>query len=38
MAAVLDGEPLLTPPADSIANMKVIDDVYTAAGLKPRGT
>jgi predicted dehydrogenase len=38
VAAVLDGEPLLTPPADSIANMKVIDDIYTAAGLRPRGT
>jgi predicted dehydrogenase len=38
VAAVLDGAPLLTPPADSIANMKVIDDVYTAAGLRPRGT
>jgi predicted dehydrogenase len=38
VAAVLDGAPLLTPPADSIANMKVIDDIYTAAGLRPRGT
>ncbi len=26
----------LTPPSDSIANMKVIDDVYRAAGLEPR--
>ena len=38
VAAVLDGAPLLTPPADSIANMKVIDDIYTTAGLRPRGT
>jgi predicted dehydrogenase len=35
-AAVLRGEPLLTPPSDSIANMRVIDDVYRAAGLQPR--
>ncbi len=34
--AVLHGEPILTPPADSIANMAVIDDIYTAAGLSPR--
>jgi predicted dehydrogenase len=37
-AAVLDGAEVLTPPADSIANMKVIDATYTAAGLRPRGT
>jgi predicted dehydrogenase len=35
-AAVVDGGPVLTPPADAIANMKVIDDVYRAAGLEPR--
>ena len=35
-AAVLRGEPTLTPPADSIANMTVIDQVYRAAGLEPR--
>ena len=34
--AVLDGGPVLTPPADSIANMTVIDAVYRAAGLEPR--
>jgi predicted dehydrogenase len=34
--AVLRGEPTLTPPADSIANMRVIDDIYRAAGLTPR--
>jgi predicted dehydrogenase len=34
--AVLDGSPVLTPPADSIANMAVIDAVYKAAGMKPR--
>ena len=35
-AAVVDGAPVLTPPADSIATMRVIDDVYRAAGLEPR--
>jgi predicted dehydrogenase len=37
-AAVLRGEPTLTPPADSIANMRVLDAIYVAAGLTPRGT
>jgi predicted dehydrogenase len=36
-AAVLRGEPILTPPADAIKNMKVIDAIYVAAGLRPRG-
>jgi len=36
-AAVLHGEPVLTPPSDSIATMRVIDAVYRAAGLTPRG-
>ncbi|MCU1682788.1 MAG: oxidoreductase [Amycolatopsis sp.] len=35
-AAVLRGEPVLTPPADSIANMAVIDSIYTSAGLPVR--
>jgi predicted dehydrogenase len=35
-AAVLRGQPVLTPPADSIANMTVIDSIYTAAGLPVR--
>jgi predicted dehydrogenase len=34
--AVLDGSPVLTNAADSIANMEVIDAVYTAAGLPLR--
>ena len=34
--AVLRGEPILTGPADSIANMRVIDAAYRAAGLEPR--
>jgi predicted dehydrogenase len=37
-AAVLRGEPTLTPPADSIANMRVLDAIYVAAGMRPRGT
>ena len=36
--AVLRGEPTLTPPADSIANMRVLDAIYVAAGMHPRGT
>src|SRR5258708_6952320 len=35
-SAVADGAPVLTPPADAIANMRVIDAVYRAAGLQPR--
>jgi predicted dehydrogenase len=37
-AAVLRGQPTLTPPADSIANMRVLDAIYVAAGMTPRGT
>jgi predicted dehydrogenase len=37
-AAVLRGESTLTPPADSIANMRVLDAIYVAAGMTPRGT
>ena len=37
-AAVLRGEPTHTPPADSIANMRVLDAIYVAAGMPPRGT
>ena len=36
VSAVRNGTGNLTPPSDSIANMKVIDDVYRAAGLEPR--
>ena len=35
--AVLRGEQVLTAPQDAVANMTVIDAVYTAAGLSPRG-
>ena len=34
--AVLRGEAILTPPADSIANMRTIDEIYRAAGMEPR--
>jgi predicted dehydrogenase len=35
-AAVVDGAPILTPPSDAVANMAVIDAIYTAAGLPVR--
>ncbi|WP_067567939.1 Gfo/Idh/MocA family protein [Nocardia acidivorans] len=35
-AAVLRGEPVKTPPEDSVATMTVIDAIYTAAGLPLR--
>ena len=38
LAAVREGTPTLTPPAESIANMRVIDAVYERAGLPLRGT
>jgi predicted dehydrogenase len=36
-SAVRHGTPVLTPPADSVQNMRVIDAVYDAAGLPLRG-
>ena len=36
-AAVREGAPFPTHAADSIANMRVIDAIYTKAGLGPRG-
>ena len=36
VAAVREGIPTLTPPAESVANMRVIDAAYRAAGLEPR--
>jgi predicted dehydrogenase len=36
VAAVRDGTPTLTPPSDSVANMRVLDAAYRAAGLQPR--
>ena len=36
VAAVRDGVPTLTEPAESVANMRVIDAAYRAAGLEPR--
>ncbi len=37
-SAVLRGEEPLTPPSDSVSNMKVIDAIYQAAGMRLRGT
>lgn len=37
-ANVRDGAPILTTAEEGIANMRVIDAVYRAAGMKPRGT
>jgi predicted dehydrogenase len=34
--AVLRGTPTLTPPSDAVANMRVIDAIYRAAGMHPR--
>jgi predicted dehydrogenase len=36
-ASVLRGEPSLTPAEDAVTTMRIIDDVYTAAGLPLRG-
>jgi len=35
--AVRNGTPVPTGPDDAVANMRVIDAVYAAAGLQPRG-
>ena len=35
--AVLSGGPVLTPPGDAVVTMSLIDDVYRAAGMRPRG-
>jgi predicted dehydrogenase len=37
VAAVHDGGSVLTPPADAIGTMRLIDDIYRAAGLPIRG-
>jgi predicted dehydrogenase len=37
VAAVLDGEEQPTGGEDAVANMRVIDGIYRAAGLQPRG-
>lgn len=37
LAAVRDGGPVLTDPADAILTMRVIDDIYRKAGLPLRG-
>jgi predicted dehydrogenase len=35
--AIQTGAPILTPPSDAVANMRVIDAIYRAAGMQPRG-
>lgn len=35
--AVLRGQPVLTTPDDAVANMEVVDAVYRAASMRPRG-
>ena len=35
-AAIRTGAPTLTPPPESVANMRVIDSAYRSAGLEPR--
>jgi predicted dehydrogenase len=37
VGAVLRGEPVRTPPEDAVVNMRLIDDIYRAAGLPLRG-
>jgi predicted dehydrogenase len=37
VAAVRDGGPVLTPPEDAVVTMRLIDDIYRAAGLPIRG-
>jgi predicted dehydrogenase len=34
--AILDGAPIATGPEEAVANMRIIDAVYEAAGLEPR--
>jgi predicted dehydrogenase len=36
VSAITQRDPLLTGPQDSVANMRIIDAIYRAAGLKPR--
>ncbi len=35
-AGIREGQPILTPPSDAVANMAAIDAIYRAAGLEPR--
>jgi predicted dehydrogenase len=37
MRAARDGAPAQTDPVDAITNMRLIDAIYRAAGLRPRG-
>jgi predicted dehydrogenase len=35
--AILRGQPTLTTPDDAVANMRILDAVYRAANMRPRG-
>jgi predicted dehydrogenase len=35
--AILSDGSVLTPPSDAVVSMSLIDDVYRAAGMRPRG-
>jgi predicted dehydrogenase len=35
--AILSDGPVLTPPSDAVVSMNLIDEVYRAAGMRPRG-
>lgn len=37
VAAIREGKPIPTSPADAVATLRVIDDIYEKAGLRPRG-
>lgn len=37
LAAIAQGEPPLTDASDGVSNMRLIDEIYTKAGLKQRG-
>jgi predicted dehydrogenase len=37
VAAARDGGPVLTPPEDAVTTMRLIDDIYRAAGMPIRG-
>jgi predicted dehydrogenase len=36
VSSIRQGQPVLTGPGDSVANMRIIDAIYRAAGLEPR--
>jgi len=36
-ATVTSGRPSLTPARDAVATLTVVDEMYRAAGMRPRG-